>query len=134
MYSHVLDQWVWFFYSLTFTVAVIWTGALFFKRRSAATWFLLTGAVVMALGTITPAVIYQLGPRLGLQLGFDRYGEKPAYMLVVENAWFATLAGTLCFQAALWYVLRKSDESSQRIAELEAALHASHEPAESSRP
>lgn len=119
-------EWIWFFYHITLAAVSIWTAVLFFKQRSAACWCLLIGSVILALGKLTGSAIYWLGPFLGFHTAYPTGQEKSAHLVLADIAWQASGWGTLVFLSALWFVLRKKDESTERIAELEAALLGDH--------
>jgi hypothetical protein len=125
--------WLWVIYTLAFTGLTIWTAILFFKKRSAITWWLLAGGLVLSLGSLLYSAIVWVMPLLGLGDFFDPATHKPVHEVLVEVATQARVAGGLCFQVALWFLLRRNDEGARRIAELEATLHGNH-PQESMHP
>jgi hypothetical protein len=115
--------WIWLAYSLIFIVVIVWTAVLFFKRNSAAGWCGLIGAVILAVGSLIGSVIAWLGPFMGLDNSYSPATGEPAHFTVADLAWRASTAGMLCFQGAVWFILKRKNAASERIAELEAAIH-----------
>ncbi len=113
---------IWITYDLAFAAMTAWTAVLFFKRRSPLTWWLLAGALALCLGGLLDSVLFRWMPVLHLGQASDPLAHRPIHDILSEAAGTGKLTGGLCFQAALWFLLRRDDQGARRIAELEAEL------------